>query len=57
MGSKENEELIRYAIALARPSFCEIQLSKFLITVKETCKTKEDVYKLFFRIRTGDKVK
>lgn len=46
-----NEELKRYAIELARPCFCEVQLSKFLIKIKD-CTTKEQIYKIFFDIRT-----
>lgn len=52
--SQDKDELVRYAVALARPSFCEIQLNKFILKVKETCNTKEEVYALFFRIRTGN---
>lgn len=47
-----NEELRKYAIELARPCFCETQLSRFLIRIKD-CITKEQVYSIFLEIRTG----
>ncbi len=45
------EELTKYAIEIARPKMCEIQLSRFLIKCKN-CVTKEEIFKIFLEFIT-----
>jgi hypothetical protein len=45
------EELVFYAISLARPVFCEIQLLRLIARVKKEATTRQDVEKIYKEMR------
>jgi hypothetical protein len=50
------DELIEYAVALARPSCCEVQLQRFLRSCEERgAKTQQEVASIFREMRTVSK--
>lgn len=49
------DELINHATKIARPSFCEIQLSKFIFRVTQEATSIEDVEKIFVEMRKPTK--
>ena len=48
------DELIQYAIGLARPAFCEVQLQRFLrICEERNTITRQDVEQIYREMRQG----
>ena len=49
------EDLVAYGIKRARPRFCEVILSRFIARIKKEAKSIEDVERICWEIRDGNK--